>query len=81
MRNISILRNVNTVSYCDRQKKINYGCLIYQGPRGMRSTGIVIGVQLFQYTKHIIQQMLEWGSLLESSLLEGKEGRRIVVNP
>jgi len=79
MRSISILWNVNTVSYCDRQKKINYRCLIYQDPKGMHSTGIVTGVKLFQYTNHIIQQMLQWGSLLESSLLEGKEGRRIVV--
>jgi hypothetical protein len=43
---------------------------------------IVRGVKLFQYMNHIIQQMrLEfwWGSVLECSLLEGKEGRRIMV--
>ena len=48
----------------------------------MPSPGIVRGVKLFEYTNHVVQQMhfeFWWGSLLESSLLEGKEGGRIMV--
>ena len=59
-----MLQNVNTVSYCVRQKIINYRYLKYQDPKGMPSPDIVRGVKLFQYTNHIIQQNASVGKTL-----------------